>query len=116
MKGISNWKLGGVPRLFGNRALRSLIMKTKFWAGFLDYIGVANFVGVDETINQMGQENFDQKMNDYSQTTQGQRNWKDDFSDSEEPQQPPQSEPETQTKTKSFSQDILSDLLFGPLG
>jgi hypothetical protein len=116
LKGISNWKLGGVPRLFGNRALRSLIIKTKFWAGFLDYIGVANFVGVDETINQMGQENFDQKMDDYSQTTEGRKNWQDDFSDSEEPQQPSQSEPETQTKTKSFSQDILSDLLFGPLG
>lgn len=115
LKGLSNWKLGGVPRLFGNRALRSTIIRTKFWAGFLDYIGVANFVGVDETVKQMGQENFDQQMNDYSKTDQGRKNWQDDFSVSEEPQQTTQSQPETQTKTKSFGQDILSDLLFGPL-
>lgn len=113
LKGIANWQLGGVPRLFGNRAVRSLMVRTKFWAGFLDYIGVANFVGPDETINKMGREAFDQAMNDYSQTPEGQQNWKDDFSNVDEPQ--PTQQDQRQTKTKTMTQDILSDLLFGPL-
>jgi hypothetical protein len=115
LKGIANWKLGGVPRLFGNRAVRSLMVRTKFWAGFLDYIGVANFVGPDETINQMGKESFDQAMNDYSQTAEGQKNWRDDFSNVEDPQSQQQEPQQTQTKQKTTTQDILSDLLFGPL-
>jgi hypothetical protein len=114
LKGIANWKLGGVPRLFGNRAVRSLMIRTKFWAGFLDYIGVANFVGPDETIKKMGQEAFDQAMNDYSQTSQGQQYWKDDFSGVGEPQSS-QSTQQPQTNRKTMSQDILSDMLFGPL-
>lgn len=113
LKGIANWKLGGVPRLFGNRAVRSLMIRTKFWAGFLDYIGVANFVGPDETINKMGKDAFDQAMNDYSQSAEGQKNWRDDFSNVDDPQQSQPTQRQTQTKTQS--QDILSDLLFGPL-
>jgi hypothetical protein len=114
LKGIANWNLGGVPRLFGNRAVRSLMIRTKFWAGFLDYIGVANFVGPDETINKMGKEAFDQAMNDYSQTSEGQQNWKEDFSTTEETSfTQPQSN--MKNKTKTTGQDILSDLLFGPL-
>ena len=39
----------GVPRIFcGNPATRSLMKRTKFYAGFLDWLGVGNFVGPDE--------------------------------------------------------------------
>jgi len=116
LKGIANWKLGGVPRLMGNRAVRSLMIRTKFWAGFLDYIGVANFVGPDEYINKVGEESFNQSMNDYVKTPEAEKYWGDDFSGTQ------QQSPETQTSDKSTTssksspgQDILSDLLFGPL-
>ncbi len=118
LKGISNWKLGGVPRLMGNRAVRSLMVRTKFWAGFLDYIGVGNFVGPDEYISQVGEEAFNKSMNDYVNTPEAQKNWNSDFST---PESAPTKEPETNTTTNTNTnkpntgQDILSDLLFGPL-
>lgn len=118
LKGISNWKLGGVPRLMGNRAVRSLMVRTKFWAGFLDYIGLGNFVGPDEYINKVGEEAFNQSMNDYVKTPEAEKNWGDDFSGAQEQT----AAPETQTTNQSTNsnkpsagQDILSDLLFGPL-
>lgn len=113
LKGIANWKLGGVPRLMGNRAVRSLMIRTKFWAGFLDYIGVANFVGPDEYINKVGEEAFNQNMNDYVKTPEAEKHWGDDFSGAQEETQTQQTQ--KQTKTKTATQDILSDLLFGPL-
>lgn len=118
LKGLSNWKLGGVPRLMGNRAVRSLMVRTKFWAGFLDYIGVANFVGPDEYINQVGQEAFNNSMNDYVNTPEAEKYWQDDFSGAEtsEPvQQPNTTNKSTNSNKKSMTQDILSDLIFGPL-
>jgi hypothetical protein len=113
LKGIANWKLGGVPRLMGNRAVRSLMVRTKFWAGFLDYIGVANFVGPDEYINKVGEEAFNQSMNDYVKTPEAEKHWGDDFSGAQEETQTQQTQKQTTTKTPT--QDILSDLLFGPL-
>jgi hypothetical protein len=77
--GMKNYKMSGIPRLFGNKATRSLMRRTKFWAAFLDYLGVANFVGPDELINQMGEEQFNKSMNDYSQTNQAKQSWQDDF-------------------------------------
>jgi len=117
IKGLSNWKLGGVPRLFGNRAVRSLMVRTKFWAGFLDYLGVANFVGPDESINKMGEEAFNSAMNDYVKTPEAQQNWQSDFQgeDRESNQQTQTPKQPEQQKTKSMTQDFLSDMLFGPL-
>jgi hypothetical protein len=115
LKGISNWKLGGVPRLMGNRAVRSLMIRTKFWAGFLDYLGVANFVGPDETIAKMGEEAFNSAMEDYTKTPEAEKYWKDDFSQTESQEDPKAPQQPTQNKTKSMTQDFLSDMLFGPL-
>jgi hypothetical protein len=93
------------------------MVRTKFWAGFLDYLGVANFVGPDESINKMGEEAFNSAMNDYVKTPEAQQNWQSDFQGEEtesnqQTQTPKQSE---QQKTKSMTQDFLSDMLFGPL-
>ena len=86
--GMKNYKMSGIPRLFGNKATRSLMRRTKFWAAFLDYIGVANFVGPDELINQMGQEQFNTSMNDFSQTQQAKQSWQDDFGNVQPDQRP----------------------------
>jgi hypothetical protein len=117
VQGLKNYKMSGIPRLFGNKATRSLMRRTKFWAAFLDFIGVANFVGPDELINEMGQEQFDQSMNEFSSTSQAKQAWQDDFANVDDQatyELGYQGEP-TQPKQKSQTQDFLSDMLFGPL-
>jgi hypothetical protein len=71
--------LGGAPRLFGNREMRILMRRTKFWLGFLDYINVGNFVGPEELSKKMGQANVQNKMAEYARTPQGIKNAQDDF-------------------------------------
>ena len=115
LKGIANWKLGGVPRLMGNRAVRSLMSRTKFWAGFLDYVGLGNFVGPDEYINKVGQDSYNESMDNYVRTPEAQKNWGDDFSNTEDTESSQSPRSTTPTNKPTVSQDILSDLLFGPL-
>ena len=118
LSGIKNYKMSGVPRLFGNKAVRSLMRRTKFWAAFLDWLGVANFVGPDEMINKMGSEQFNEKMNEYTQTQTAQQAWQEDFSGVED--EPMTSEPTstqqtTAGKAETMAKDVFSDWLFGPI-
>jgi hypothetical protein len=119
LKGIKNYKMSGVPRLFGNKATRSLMRRTKFWAGFLDWLGVANFVGPEELQAKMGAQ-FDEKMNQYSQTSQAKENWESEFANVPETDTP-ETSTETQTSSSSSSsgedmtKDFISSLLFGPI-
>ena len=58
VKGFGSFKLtnpgfmgtiaGGVPRFWGNRGVRSIMNRSKWYLGFLDFIGLGNFVGPDE--------------------------------------------------------------------
>jgi len=117
LKGIKNYKMSGVPRLFGNKATRSLMRRTKFYAGFLDYLGVANFVGPEDLQAKMGSE-FDEKMNQYSQTSQAKENWESEFSGVPETDVP-ETNTEPQTSSSSSDEDMtknfISSLLFGPI-
>ncbi len=93
----------GAPRLWGNPATRSLMRRTKWYLGLLDYLGIANFVGPEELQNQV--ENLDQKVNEYSTTTEAQNLFADDVAEiesgsmsqspsfSSEPPPPPSSGP-----------------------
>ena len=118
LKGLKNYKASGVPRLFGNKATRSLMRRTKFWAGFLDWLGVANFIGPDELKQSM--PDFDEKMNQYSQTKQAKQNWDDDFANiptEPSPNMGPE-QPETsggQEQGTDFGKDFLTNLVFGPI-
>jgi hypothetical protein len=117
LKGLKNYKAGGVPRLFGNRAIRSLMTRTKFWAGFLDWLGVANFIGPEELKNQMG-ANFDEKMNQYSQTSEAQQNWNDDFADVPDDTMGSDrmgDDVESQSGKKDWTKEIVNKLVFGPI-
>lgn len=71
--------IGGAPRLFGNREMRVLMRRTKWWLGFLDYIGIGNFVGPDELAQKIGEQNVVNKMNDYNQTDQAKQYAESDF-------------------------------------
>ena len=125
LSGMKNYKMSGMPRLFGNKATRSLMRRTKLWTGFLDYIGVGNFVGPDETIRQMGPKEFNEKMEEYAKTAGAKKNWEDDFKDVPEEEglytepdfdgddnsQPSKSPTNYEEQGKNF----LTNLLFGPI-
>ena len=103
---------GGVGRFFGNRQVRALMRKTKWYLGFLDYLGLGNYVGPEELSNQVG--DYTNDLNQYAQTPEAQKYWNEDFK-----QATPETETETtpqQTqvnKTNKQQPDLLTKLLFG---
>jgi len=106
---------GGVGRLWGNRQTRALMRKTKWWLGFLDFIGLANFVGPDELEKQMG--DYSDELNQYSQTREAQSNWNDDFGNLEADYRPIE-EPSQQQSTppqsgKPENKSVFSTLFPG---
>jgi hypothetical protein len=68
---------GGVPRLFGNRATRSLMGRTKWYLRLLDFLGIANFVGPEELMQKF--TDLEEKVGEFNKTPQGQKAWADDF-------------------------------------
>lgn len=118
LEGLSKYKMSGVPRLFGNKATRSLMRRTKFWTGFLDYLGLGNFVGPDELMDKMGSE-FNRKMNEYAQTPDAQSNWNSEFgnADVETPSSTEDSSSGEQSSSsgEDMSKDLFSKIILGPL-
>jgi hypothetical protein len=79
---FTNVFFGGIPRLFRSpdqRRLRILMQSTKWWLGFLDYIGLGNWVGAEELVKKMGEENFTKKVEEYNQTPEAKQNFEDQF-------------------------------------
>lgn len=68
----------GVPRLWGNPATRALMGKTRWYLGLLDFLGIANFVGPDELEKQV--PNLDEKVAQYSETSDSQNLFSQDMS------------------------------------
>lgn len=105
-----------------NRELTGLMRKTKFYAGLLDYLGVANFVGPEELSKKMGEENVKQKMVEYSKTPEGQQYWKEDMSgvsaENSKPTQP-QSSPSKSSSDSDIEDDpfnkMLKNMLMGSI-
>ena len=119
----SDAKLGeklsaGVPRIFGgNPATRSLMRRTKTYLGFLDWLGIANFVGPDELLKKM--PNAEEKWDQYSKTEEAQKTWSDEMGDVP----PPPSESGSgvsdmakQAVTNKVSGDAFSSLVGSLLG
>jgi len=77
---LSNIFMGGAPRLLGNRRMRMLMRSTKFWLGFLDYVGLGNFVGPDELAKRLGsEEEMIRKMDEFMKTEQARNYAQQDF-------------------------------------
>lgn len=70
---------GGVPKLFGNAATRSLMGRTKWYLGLLDFLGIGNFVGPDEL--QQKYMDLESKISEYNKTEKAEKLAKDDFFD-----------------------------------
>jgi hypothetical protein len=111
-----SWKtlFRGMPQLIGrNASVRALARQTKWWAGFLDYVGLGNFVGPEEIAKKMGEDNFINKMEEYQKTPEAQQNFSDDFGSETSDKSSGETNPSTNTsntETKS-SQDPLANFL-----
>lgn len=94
----------GMPQLMGrNASVRALMRQSKWWLGFLDYIGFGNYVGPDEYIAKVGQGEFENKINQYQQTPEANSYFDEEYGEqqSQQPTQP------TQQQTQSAQQDPL---------
>jgi hypothetical protein len=89
VKGFKNFQLsnpgflgaiaGGVPRFWGNRSVRSLMNRSKWYLGFLDFLGLGNFVGPDELDQQMNKSEVEAKLKEYLATKDSKKLWGEDF-------------------------------------
>jgi hypothetical protein len=79
----SKYVVGGVGRIWGNRSVRSLMRRTKWYLGLLDYLGVANFIGPDELEAKLGKNTVLNGIEKYASTPQSTQAWNSDFSGSE---------------------------------
>jgi hypothetical protein len=118
---FTNVFFGGIPRLFrspSQRRLRILMQSTKWWLGFLDYIGLGNWVGAEELAKKMGEENFNNKVEEYNQTPEAKQNFEDQFG-TENMQGQTNNQQSTTSSTTTSSPDIdpfakwLRNLLMG---
>jgi len=108
-KGLFSWKtiFRGMPQLIGrNASVRSLMRQTKLWAGFLDFLGLGNFVGPDEALKQMGQEQLESKFAEYQKTPQAQEYAQETFGDAEIPDTQTQQSTSTSSKPTSSKNPI----------
>jgi hypothetical protein len=75
----SKYLAGGMGRLWGNRATRSLMRRTKWYLGLLDFLGVANFVGPEEI--ELKYPDIENRINEYNQTPEAQQYAQEEFGD-----------------------------------
>lgn len=110
---LSQIFLGGAPRLFGDRRMRILMRQTKWWLGFLDYIGMGNFVGPDELASKMSSSDIAKKMEEYNKTDQAKEYANSDFGNATtvQPTQNTQSSQSAETQTTPDPiQNVVSKL------
>jgi hypothetical protein len=106
---------GGVPRLFGNRATRSLMGRTKWYLRLLDFLGIANFVGPDELMQKYS--DLEEKVNQFNKTPEGQKSWADDFGSVFNQQTPPPMAPTTPPPSSpTMGGDFIGDALKSMFG
>lgn len=113
---FNKWVRGGMPRLFGNRSTRALMRRTKWYLGFLDFLGLGNFVGPEELENAI--PNLEQKVADYNQTSEAQKNIEQDFGNdsAQQPSPPPISSSTIPSSSSKSSSDGLGDFFKSVLG
>lgn len=98
--------------LWRNRAVSAMVNRTKFYTGFLDYMGVANFVGPEELSKTMSEDEMNKKFQEYTKTQEASDNWNQDMQNlPEETNVTTQTQEPTQSMTKPVEQDFLSVLL-----
>ena len=102
---------GGMGRLFGNRATRSLMRRTKWYLGLLDFLGLANFVGPDELEEKYG--DIEDRVAEYEKTEKAKQYAEQDLSNDEDGVMapPPPSSPSTKSQKSGGGMDPVSALM-----
>lgn len=119
-KGLANASFmskvrGGVPRLFGNRATRSLMGRTKWYLRLLDFLGIANFIGPEELMQKF--TDLEEKVNQFNKTPEGQKAWADDFGSVFNQQTPTATAPTTPPPSApTMGGDFIGDALKSMFG
>jgi len=107
---MSQTFFGGIPRIFRSaegRRLKIMMQQTKWWLGFLDYIGIGNWVGAEEVIKKLGSEaEMIKSMENYQKTPEAQQYFKESFKEGQ-PTDPAQS------VADNVSQSVSSDNVQG---
>ena len=84
---MSQTFFGGIPRLFRSaegRRVKIMMQQTKWWLGFLDYIGLGNWVGEKEVIKKLGSEQEMQNaMENYQKTPEAKKYFEESFKEGE---------------------------------
>ena len=111
---VLSWKniFGGMPQLIGrNKSVRALMRKSKWWLGFLDYVGIGNFVGPDELLSKVGEEKMVSEMENYNKTEEAKKYAADEYGGAEISQDEVQSKSTQSSSQSSGGQDSnpLSD-------
>jgi hypothetical protein len=119
-KGLMSWKtiFGGMPQLMGrNKSVRALMRQSKWWLGFLDYLGLGNWVGPEELAQMVGgEEEMRRMMENYNRTSQARQNFEDQFGAEEQQQQYAQpSQPTSSTKSSDPFANFLRNIFIGQL-
>jgi hypothetical protein len=110
---LSQTFFGGIPRLFRSsdgRRLRILMQSTKWWLGFLDYIGLGNYVGAEELSKKMGDEQFMKKLEQYQSTPQAKEYFDQEFPEGSQGQESQPSQPQN-TEVSSSNNSVVLDPL-----
>ena len=104
---------GGMGRLFGNRATRSLMKRTKWYLGLLDFLGLANFVGPEELEETYG--DLQGRVDEYEKTDQAKQYAEQDLTQSGGATPPPPPTSSTAQTSGGGGMDPVSALmsLFG---
>ena len=83
---------GGIPRLFRSaegRRVKIMMQQTKWWLGFLDYIGIGNWVGESEVIKKLGSvEEMQKAMENYQKTPEAKTFYEESFTQGQEVKTP----------------------------
>jgi len=107
---MSQTFFGGIPRIFRSpegRRLKIMMQQTKWWLGFLDYIGIGNWVGAEEVIKTLGSEaEMMKSMENYQKTPEAQQYFKESFKEG-------QSTDPAQNIANDVKQSVSSDNVQG---
>jgi hypothetical protein len=80
---MSQTFFGGIPRIFRSpegRRIKIMMQQTKWWLGFLDYIGIGNWVGAEEVIKKLGGEaEMIKSMENYQKTPESEKYFEESF-------------------------------------
>lgn len=109
----SKYLAGGMGRLWGNRATRSLMRRTKWYLGLLDFLGVANFVGPEEIEKQY--PDIENQINEYNKTPQAQQFAQEEFGGLTSGGISVPQPPSTSTISKSSADNLDAITLLGSL-